>query len=532
MHTQGANPENRRHSEFVTWGILVGGALVLRGIFSSSRLVLGGDELHYAESLHRFLEGKILEGLSDYWSFFYPFCAIPFGALMGDVESGLRLLSILSGAALVIPCVVLSRRLWGKRAALYAGLFIALHPILILFSTDAMTESFYSLLLMLSILALVIHMKEGTWTSLVLLGILLGLAFQTRQEAQFLLVISIIVLLIGKGGEGLRVAFGNRLQRAAVVVVLFILTVLPYVILLHQKTGYWTTGSKASVNLSSPYIWGEGLDRERYVYSLNKEGTARRIEEVGRKSAVTVFWEQRRVIVSRYLPTLSRGFHLVPILLASPFLLLLIPLGIFGRRWEERNRRVEFILVLSGVLPFILYSFFGFELRYLVPFLPFYLLWGAKGCEVLCEWLRVNLSPRPAVRSIALALVFASLVPFTIQKYKAVAGSQPVEYREIGRWIRDNSGDGARVLAHSGCPVGYYAGNPEATFIPWTDAQGLVRYVRFHGYDMLLVDEEYFRTRRPELVSLLDSGMELGLVKVNTFTGRGGNRIILYHIAP
>ena len=157
MDTLGENPSNRNRSEFITWGILVGGALVLRGIFSSSRLVLGGDELHYAESLHRFLEGKILEGLSDYWSFFYPICAIPFGALMRDVESGLRLLSVLSGAALVIPCVVLARRLWGKRAARYAGLFIALHPILILFSADAMTESLYSLIIMLSILCLGTH---------------------------------------------------------------------------------------------------------------------------------------------------------------------------------------------------------------------------------------------------------------------------------------------------------------------------------------------------------------------------------------
>ena len=532
MGTRVAGPLNRKHSELLTWGILVGGALVLRSMFASSRLVLTGDELHYAESLHRFLGGRILAGVSDYWSFFYPFAAIPFGALVRDVESGLRLLSLLSGAALVIPCVMLAKRLWGRRVALYAGLFIALHPILILISTDAMTESFYSLLLMLSILFFAIYMKAGTWRSLVAFGILLGLAFQTRQEAQFLLVIAVLVIISGRGGEGVRGALKSRLQRAVVIVALFVLTGLPYMMLLHQKTGRWTTGSKASINLSSTCIWEKGPNREQYVYSLNDEGTARRIEEVGRRSVFKIFWEQKRSIVARYFPTMSGGFNLIPVLLASPLLLLLIPIGLFGRKWEKESRGVELVLVLSGLLPFVLYAFFDFELRYLVPFLPLYLLWAARGCEALCEWLRTNISPRPVICSIVLVMVFASLVPFTVKKYRTIADNQPLEYREIGRWIRNNFDRGVRLLAHSGCPVSYYAGSPEATFIPWTDAKGLMRYARFHGYDMLLVDEEYFRLRRPDILSRLGSPRELGLVKLNTFAGRRGNKKVLYRIVP
>ena len=148
------------HERFA-WGILVGGALLLRAMFSTSRMVLGGDEMHYAESLHHFMQGRILDGLSDYWSFLYPFAAIPFGLLYGDAEAGLRLLSILSGAALILPGMAIAKRLWGGRAALFAGLFMALHTILLLYSAAAMTESFFSLLIMLALLAFTRAMGEG-----------------------------------------------------------------------------------------------------------------------------------------------------------------------------------------------------------------------------------------------------------------------------------------------------------------------------------------------------------------------------------
>ena len=88
-------------NERFVWGILIGGALLLRAVFATSRMVLAGDEMHYAESLHRFMGGRIMEGLSDYWSFLYPFAAVPFGFLYGDAEAGLRLLSVLSGAVLL-----------------------------------------------------------------------------------------------------------------------------------------------------------------------------------------------------------------------------------------------------------------------------------------------------------------------------------------------------------------------------------------------------------------------------------------------
>jgi 4-amino-4-deoxy-L-arabinose transferase-like glycosyltransferase len=494
----------------------------LRAAFSGSRLVLWGDEMHYAESLHHFMQGRFLEGCSDYWSFLYPLVAVPFGKLYGDAEGGLRLLSMLAGAAVVAPAMLLALRLWGRRAAIFTGALIALHPMLISHSTGAMTEPLYSLLLMLSLYLFVQYVWVGRWWRLVLTAVLLGLAYQTRQEAQFLALGAAVAVLIGSGGEGVRGRTPIRITRAAVLVAVFVVSIMPYLLVLHAKTGRWTGGSKAAVNLSSPAIWRDDLERERYVYRLNDAGTERRIEEIGREGPAKIIWAQRKTVAAQYLRKLHRGFNLAPIVLATPLLLLLVPLGIFGRRWERGSRGIELMLLFAGFFPFALYAVFQIQVRYLVPFVPLYLMWAARGCEVLLAWLKEHLSARPVIGAIALVLVFGNLAALTVRQYSYNLEHLPVEHRKIGSWIGAQLGGGYRILAHSGCSVSYYAGSPEATFIPWTDHGGLLRYARHHGYDLLVVDESYFRKFRPVLAEFLEEPAPQGLEWVETFTGRNG----------
>lgn len=521
-------PFAERRRFLVAGGILVGGALIVRAAFLGCRLVLSGDEVHYAESLHRFMEGKFVEGLSDYWSFFYPLLALPFGKLYGSAEPALRLLSVLCGGAVVVPGILTARRLWGDRVALFAGILLALHPNLIQFSASALTESLHAFLLLTALYLFVRFLRDGNYWIPVISGIVLGLAYMTRQEAQFILVLFVVVFFLARS----TISRGGRFKRVAVLVAFFIITILPSLVLLRMKTGQWTTGSKAAVNLSSPLIWEDGLERERYVYSLDESGMERRIEKIGRGSVLRILWHERRSIVTRYFPNLSRGFTFIPLLLANPLLLLLVPLGLFGRIWRRDDRASEFFFLLVGLLPFLLYAVFRVELRYLIPFLPLYILWGACGCEVLLSWLRDNLSPRPLVAGIVLFVILVSFVPYAVRRYRLIERSQPVEYREIGRWLRDNGGEGARVLAPSGWSVGYYAGNPLSTFIPWTDPEGLIRFAEHHEFAYLVLGEHYVENARPQLIPLLRDEPHPGLEPVHTFHGRSGGRILLFRLEP
>jgi 4-amino-4-deoxy-L-arabinose transferase-like glycosyltransferase len=512
-------------------GILAAGALLFRLAFLSAPRVLTGDEGHYAESLFRFLHGSFLEGVSDYWSFLYPFAAIPFGAVARDAETGLRLLSAVSGAALVVPSFMIARRLWGGRAALFAGLFVALQPNLISFSTAAITESFYSLLLLCALYLFLRGMDHGGVRTYAATGAALGLAFLVRPESIAVLVLFVLFALAGKRNAGPGASFAAMTRRSIAMIVLFAVMLVPYFLLLRAATGEWTGGSKAAVNLSSPLIWQDDLAREEYVYSLNDEGTARRIDDLAGESALKILWRQKGAIAAAYPAKAGAGIGIIPALLTSPFLLLLVPLGLVGRRWRREDRGAESLLLALGLFPFAFYPLFRVELRYLVPYLPLYLLWAGAGCGVLLDWFAARVSARRAVSATLAMLVFLSLVPYTVHRYIVMEKTQPLEWREIGRWIAGNESPAPRILAHSGCSISYYAGIPTATFIPWTDAAGLVRYARFHRYERLVVDEDYFRAARPTLRSILDAPPP-ELEALGKFKSASGGRILVYRVKP
>jgi len=526
----GSNRIERLVRERSVWGILVGGALLLRALFATSRMVLTGDETHYAESLHHFMRGGILEGLSDYWSFLYPFAAVPFGLICGDAEAGLRLLSILSGAALVVPSMVIAKRLWGGRAALFAGLFIALHTNLLLYSAAAMTESFFSLLLMLALLAFLGAVQGGGGRGVILTGLILGFASLVRQEAQILLLVPLIFLIAGTGGNGRPRPAAARLLSSLLLVLFFVLPLIPHALLLHRKTGRWFVQSKASVNLSSPLIWDDGLERERYVYTLNEEGTDRRINEIGSTSPLEIIWNGRREIAGRYVRELADGAERLPKLLVTPFLFLLVPLGLFGRRW--RSRRAELLLVAFGVFPFVLYPLFDMHLRYLVPYLPVLLMWGGAGCAVLTGWMDENLSRSRIVSAATLFVIFVSLVPYSTKRYTTIRKGERLEYRRVGEWLGSHVGDSARIIAPPGTSYSYYAGNPIATFIPWTDAEGLHEYSRRMRFDYLVIGTDYVERYRPAMLPLLDEPERFGFELLKEFEYGDDRRIRVYRIAP
>ncbi len=512
-------------------GILAAGALLFRLVFLSAPRVLTGDEGHYAESLFRFLHGSFLEGVSDYWSFLYPFAAIPFGLLARDAETGLRLLSAVSGAALVVPSFMIARRLRDSRAAVFAGLFVVLLPNLISFSTAAITESLYSLLLMCALYLFLRGMDGGGARPWAAAGAALGLAYLVRPESIAILALFALFALAAGRNAGPGTSFAARTRRSIAMIVLFAVMLVPYFLLLRAATGEWTGGSKAAVNLSSPVIWQDDLAREEYVYSLNDEGTARRIDDLAGESALKILWRQKGAIASGYPGKMAAGIGIIPLLLSGPILFLLVPLGIFGRRWRREDRDAELLILMLGAFPFVFYPLFRVELRYLVPYLPVYLLWAGAGCAALLDWFAARVSARRAASATLAALVFLSLVPYTVHRYIVMGKYQPLEWREIGRRIGGNESPAPRILAHSGCSISYYAGNPTATFIPWTDAAGLVRYARFHRYERLVVDEDYFRAARPTLRAILDDPPS-DLEALGEFKSRSGGRILVYRVKP
>ncbi|HET9480419.1 MAG TPA: glycosyltransferase family 39 protein, partial [Candidatus Polarisedimenticolia bacterium] len=149
-----------------------------------------------------------------------------------------RGLSVVMGALLVFPAVILAGRLFGRRAAARAGWLVAVHPMLAHISSVAITESTFALLVAASIL-LVWRLAEAPvlprgrdafWYALA--GVCLGFSNLTRPEGITYFLAAALVTAVLLGAVRLRVATAGT----ALLLIGFLVVVIPYVTWVHAKT--------------------------------------------------------------------------------------------------------------------------------------------------------------------------------------------------------------------------------------------------------------------------------------------------------
>jgi 4-amino-4-deoxy-L-arabinose transferase-like glycosyltransferase len=92
--------------------------------------IINRDGVRYISAAQQFAEGNFLEGLRIEKMPFYPMLIGFFRLLVGDWELSARLISLVATVSATIPLYLLTRDLFGKNAAFWAGLAFALSPAL------------------------------------------------------------------------------------------------------------------------------------------------------------------------------------------------------------------------------------------------------------------------------------------------------------------------------------------------------------------------------------------------------------------
>jgi 4-amino-4-deoxy-L-arabinose transferase-like glycosyltransferase len=125
----------------------------------------------------------------------YPLVLAGLAELGGTDELAQRLTGTLFGSGTMVAIGLLGRRLAGDRAGLIAAALAAVYPILITADGALMSESFYGLLVALSLLVTYRLLDSPSLGWAVALGALVGLAALTRGEALLLLFLLVIPYL-------------------------------------------------------------------------------------------------------------------------------------------------------------------------------------------------------------------------------------------------------------------------------------------------------------------------------------------------
>jgi 4-amino-4-deoxy-L-arabinose transferase-like glycosyltransferase len=186
-----------------------------------------------------------------------------------------KLLDVIFSLLSVYLVYRLAEELYGKRAALFAGLLFSLNPVFIIFTGLVLTEPL-ALFLGLSGMWLFFRRKESepscshpSYLYLYLGGFLFGLSFLTKFPQGMLFGVALLIIIFHPGYFSLTTLLYPKLKTklfAAIWLSLgFFTVVLPYLILNHYLYNNWWWPFAAGTSIMSTATWLYGTSWSYYL---------------------------------------------------------------------------------------------------------------------------------------------------------------------------------------------------------------------------------------------------------------------------
>ncbi|HEX5449580.1 MAG TPA: glycosyltransferase family 39 protein [Gaiellaceae bacterium] len=161
------------------------------------------DELIYSELAKSFAATghfQVRGVASNGYGFVYPALIAPAWKLFGAVPTAYDVAKAINAVAMslaAIPAYFLARRILSQRLALVAATLTVLVPGM-LYTSELMTENVFYPLFLCVVLALVVTLERPTWRRQVLVLVLCGIAYATRQQAVALVpAVAVAPFLLG-----------------------------------------------------------------------------------------------------------------------------------------------------------------------------------------------------------------------------------------------------------------------------------------------------------------------------------------------
>lgn len=485
--------------------------------------------------------------------------------LLPGPELGIsRAVSILMGSLLVLPGAFLARRLFGEKVARRTAFLVASYPLLAHTASAVLTESTFTLLVLMGVLTLwrALDLDDRRSQSFKALGagILFGFSFLTRPEGLAFLVAAAIVLVVGLRFRGN--SWGAISRSGGCLLAGFAIMVLPYLLWIHGKTGQWMPAPKATlvwvhhalIHSGQLEGWKEPFGStfffERVKFGLNDDASAIRSHELfaaasgvpiagmlGSEDAGDALFEPEiagglvmRNLAKLYLETAKNGYVL------PPLLLVLGGIGLTCTPWTGPFRRsalialIFFLGSLSSLLTLVVP-------RYLCTAVVIVLPWIAEGWHRVEVWLLASCSSagarhatgrRKIVRA-AVGVVVIGLTVVHLAPAVRITSGLWAEHRELGLWFRQTAGEESSVM--SATPVvSYYAGT-RFEVLPYADLEEVLMYARNRRTEFLVADTHEILTHRPQLARLLTSARpHPGLELIKALHERTPHAIYLYRV--
>jgi 4-amino-4-deoxy-L-arabinose transferase-like glycosyltransferase len=501
-------------------------ALILRLTWIAFEIpIVQGDECEYlriAENLlHEHRYAGLYEGLELVYPPLFPILIALLSLATPDIEAAGTAVGLLSGLALVAATYALARQLYGSRAGVLAATLVAVHPTLIQLSGTIISQAVYLPLVVTGVLFAVRWVEERDRFLGLLCGACFGLAYLTRPEA--LAGVPVIAAMFVVTARAHRSSFGKSLLQTLPMLVMAAALAAPYVAYLSIQTGAFHLEGKSVMNYTLAQRINAGMDPYAAGFAvgpdLHEDGPFLSVNRWIMEAPAAI---PRRGLAEYLVQNSLRNAGPLRRTLLSPafggyLMIVLVATGLLFRppgRPSFAREALVFTIVVGYVV--ILLGQHMVALQYVVPLLPFLMIWAANGIGIVTDWIiagtRVVAHGHNSWRTlvamtIPCALVLALVIPGAdLSRGGAFRSDAPLEaYRkEAGLWLARRPVPPRTVMSTSN-EVPYYAG-ATAMRLPYAPGDRALAYVRLKSPDYVVLPRQPSRVE-PYYTSWLKRGI-------------------------
>ena len=467
--------------------------------------------------------------------------------LTGHAELFARAVDLVLGASLVIPVFLIARLYFRREVAVVAALLIALQPYLIAMSDIVLSETLYLLLILGGLYAALLAARSGSWRSAAASGLCFGGAYLTRPEGIVLAILAAMLLIAVQRRPARR-----GLGAAALLLAVTALLAAPYVVWLTRSTGMFLFEGKSADNYATESQFEAGVRASDIFFGINDDLSPRGTSMASNLEIIQT-WKTTPAVAARF--ALSRAPRLLPVvatrllsarILGGPTLALFALLGLAIGLSRRDTWLVHIVLggaVVWSAVALLMAPLQAFPTRYLLPFVPPFLIWAALGIVTLSHWaaaayarLMPQIAPsRLAALRVGALTVFALplvALPLTaiaeIDELRQDLGDNHAQ-KEAGLWLKTHPGAAAprlRIMDTS-ATAAYYAGGVLVPFPSASAAQAL-RFIEAQHVDVVILSSRAAGARS-YLRDWIEHGYpERGAIEIHRERDPLGGQVVVY----
>jgi 4-amino-4-deoxy-L-arabinose transferase-like glycosyltransferase len=518
----------------------------LAAVFFTGAIDAEGAE--YARIAQNLLWGNGYVGISEegtqlFFPPLFPFAIAGVSLLTGDAEIAGRIISVTTGALIVLPTYFIATKMYGRRTAALAAALVGCHPFLIYMSTTVFCEMTYMLLILAALCLAMSATENPTPRNLFASGAMYGLAYLMRPEAAACMLISATLIFLNMLIRQRSGAFFAA-TRVGLTIGTFVLVAAPYVAWVSAETGQFRLEGKSSLNIETERriqlgeqlidaAFGvDSLGNERGVWNQPNLVTIQAHHSLSFKEFATYIRLKTKSVAKNASEALGGSLAY-----GSPPLFALAVIGLFARPWSPSLAMYQ--LQIFGVLALVIlatYFISGTDERFYVLLVPFYCIWASVGLPRIVLWGTATGSAMGLPKryrsglgvfmwALGIGSVFMVAMGLAGARLAKARASRPVKM--AGEWLHATSTGPVRVLDRF-TDISFHA-KALHFWLPPGDEKTALRYIERKNVNVVVVRTSDAESP-PYLKSWADNGILDPRAKLVYSVDTGTGKILIYRI--